>query len=343
MTLRRLLRNGFQNLARNSALVAVGLLTPAGTLAAAEFNWDMANEYNATSIHAEGDKLFAKVLAEKSGGKIAITHHFGGSIGFKSKDQLDAVGDGALPIADTYVGPLGGIDPMFLLPSLPFLASTAEEAKTLWEVAKPYYEMIFANNNQKLLYASPWPPSGIWAKNPVASIEDLKNLKIRTYDANGTITLKAAGAAPIQLSWADVVPQLSTGGIQAVLTSAEGGTNAKFWEHLDHFTEINYAMPLNMVHINQDTYDDLPSELQQAVLDAAAAASDHNWQAVIKRVEANYADMKANDTTVVSDVDKNYLKALSKAGNDALAQWLEKTGGSGKRILTEYRQRTGKE
>ncbi|NNE22777.1 MAG: TRAP transporter substrate-binding protein DctP, partial [Rhizobiales bacterium] len=91
---------------------------------AAEINWDMANEYNDTSIHAEGDKVFAKALEENSGGKIKITHHFGGSIGFKSKDQLDAVGDGALPIADTYVGPLGGINPMFLLPSLPFQAAT---------------------------------------------------------------------------------------------------------------------------------------------------------------------------------------------------------------------------
>ena len=114
-------------------------------------------------------------------------------------------------------------------------------------MARPHFERVFAKHDQILLYASPWPPSGIWAKQPVDNIGALKNLKIRTYDRNGTITLKAAGAAAVKLSWADVVPQLGTGGIQAVLTSAEGGVNAKFWEHLDHFTEINYAMPLSMV------------------------------------------------------------------------------------------------
>lgn len=304
--------------------------------ASAQIKWDMANEYNDTSIHAEGDKVFSSTLKKLTNGEIEITHHFGGSIGFKSKDQLDAVGDGALPIADTYVGPLGGIDPMFLLPSLPFLAKTTDQARKLLEVARPEYEKVFAANNQKLLYASPWPPSGIWAGKPVDSAGALAGLKIRTYDANGTITLKEAKAAPIQLSWADVVPQLSTGGIEAVLTSAEGGTNAKFWEHLSHFTEVNYAMPLNMVHINLDTWNDLSDAHKSAVLEAAKTAETHVWNLVTERVAGNYKDMKAAGMTVVTGVDPAFLDELNQAGSKARDEWLAKTGDKGKAILTTY-------
>jgi TRAP-type C4-dicarboxylate transport system substrate-binding protein len=317
------------------ALAMTLAAAPLDRPAAAEV-WDLANEYNATSIHAEGDVFFAEQLKERSGGAIEIVQHFGGALGYKSLDQFDAVADGAIPLADTYVGPLGGIDPMFLLPSLPFLAKTAAEARVLYEVARPYYDEIFANSNQKLLYSSPWPPSGIWAKRPVASLTELAGLKIRTYDANGTITLRAAGAAPIQLSWADVVPQLSTGGIDAVLTSAESGANAKFWEHLSYFTEINYAMPLNMLHINLDVFNGLSPELQQAVLDCAEATSERNWQAVLTRVEANYAEMEPNGITVVSSVPEDYLAALNEAGREALDDWLAKTGDKGKAILAAY-------
>lgn len=320
----------------HKALAGLALaILPFGA-SAAEIKWDMANEYNDTSIHAEGDRLFSTKLSEMTGGAIEITHHFGGSIGFKSKDQLDAVGDGALPIANTYVGPLGGIDPMFLLPSLPFLAKTADEARRLLDVARADYEAIFAANNQKLLWASPWPPSGIWAKKPVDSDAAITNLKIRTYDANGTITLQQAGAAPIQLSWADVVPQLSTGGIDAVLTSAEGGTNAKFWEHLSHFTEVNYAMPLNMVHINLDTWNDLSAEHQAAVLDAAKAAEDYVWEKVEARVAQNYSDMKAAGMTVVTGVSDDYLAELNAAGSKAREEWLAKTGTKGEAILQAF-------
>jgi len=325
---------------RLGGALALGLAAAPWGVAAAE-TWDLANEYNATSIHAEGDVFFADLLKEKSGGAIEIVPHFGGALGYKSLDQFDAVGDGAIPLADTYVGPLGGIDPMFLLPSLPLLAKTAEEAALLYEVAKPYYDEIFAASNQRLLYSSPWPPSGIWAKKPVASMAELANLKIRTYDANGTITLKAAGAAPIQLSWADVVPQLSTGGIDAVLTSAESGTNAKFWEQLSHFTEINYAMPLNMLHINLDVFDGLTPELQQAVVEAAEATSERNWQAVLKRVDENYAEMQQNGLTVVTDVPQDYLEALNEAGHEALDDWLAKTGEKGQAIIQAYTAKKG--
>ncbi len=324
------------------AAAVAALAFSAGSAVAEVVKWDMANEYPATSIHGEGDSRFAKLIEEKSKGQIVITLHFGASLGYKSKDQLDAVADGAIPIADTYVGPLGGIDPMFLLPSLPFLAATTDEARMLYEIAKPHYDKVFAANNQKLLYASPWTPSGIWAKRPVDGMGPLKNLKIRTYDANGTITLKAAAAAPIQLSWADVVPQLGTGGIDAVLTSAEGGVNSKFWEHLNHFTEINYAMPLNMVHINLDTFNGLSPDLKKAVLEAAEETSAVNWKGLDERRQRNYATMKSNGVTVVTGVSSAYLKALSDAGQGALDEWLSKTGGKGQAIIAEYRKKAGK-
>jgi len=137
------------------------------------------------------------------------------------------------------------------------------------------------------------------------------------------------------------VPQLSTGGIDAVLTSAESGTNAKFWEQLSHFTEINYAMPLNMLHINLDVFDGLTPELQQAVVEAAEATSERNWQAVLKRVDENYAEMQQNGLTVVTDVPQDYLEALNEAGREALDDWLAKTGEKGQAIIQAYTAKKG--
>ncbi len=328
-----------ERLMTTAAATGLGVAVCVGTASAGDIKWDMPNEYQATSIHGEGDRWFSKFLKDTTGGEIEIVHHFGGALGYKSAQQLDAVGDGAVPIADSYVGAFGGIDPIFLLPSLPFLARTTKEARTLFEVARPHFERVFAKHDQILLYASPWPPSGIWAKQPVDNIGALKNLKIRTYDRNGTITLKAAGAAAVKLSWADVVPQLGTGGIQAVLTSAEGGVNAKFWEHLDHFTEINYAMPLSMVHMNKDVFDGLPDNLKKAVKASADAANDRNWREVVTRQRVNYKTLEKNGVTVVTRVPPAYLTTLGKAGREALDDWYGKMGGDGEAIMAEYRKR----
>ena len=322
----------------NPLFSAMGLATAVfAAPVLAEVKWDMANEYQESSIHGQAQKVFTDTAMEASGGSIVITNHFGGSIGYKSKEHFDAVGDGALPIANTSMGQVAGIEPIFLLSSLPFLVGTADDAQLLWETARPAYEEVFARNNQVLLYASPWPPAGIWAKKEITSKDSLAGVKIRAWDASGTSTLINAGAAAIQMSWADVVPQLASGGIDGVLTSAEGGTNAKFWEHLSHFSALNYSMSLNMTHVNKDGWDALSDDQRAALQTAAAAASDAAWGALASRVSANYADMEANGITVVRDVPAEFLGLLSTAGEQVYADWLVKVGDVGQKILDDYR------
>ncbi len=139
-------------MSRGSAgLLMVALIFTAAPAAAQTITWQMANEYPATSIHGEGDQFFARELSERSSGRIAITHSFDAALGYRSRDLLEAVARGAVPVADMYIGALGDIHPIFLLPSLPFLAVTPEQARILNEVARPEYERVLARHNQKLL------------------------------------------------------------------------------------------------------------------------------------------------------------------------------------------------
>ncbi len=319
--------------------IAAALLTVTSLLplsAQAQTRMDFSNEYNASSIHAEGDMYFIEQVKALTQAEVEITLHTGGALGFKSADHFYAVSDNAIQIADTLAGTLSGIDPIFLLSSLPFLAENEDEAEALYKITRPYYEQIFADNNQVLLYASPWPASGIWAKKQVASPTDLEQLKIRTYDKNGTITLREAGASPVKLSWADVVPQLSTGGIEAVLTSAEAGANGSFWEHLNHYSAIQYAVPLNMVHMNKDEFDGLDKEQQQAILEAAKRTDEHNWQEVRSRVTENYLELAEHGVTIQNPVSPELSTALKNAAKLAIEQWLEAVGERGQTILTQF-------
>lgn len=323
-----------------TTLLATGaLLLGSQTVMAQSISWDLSNEYQAGSIHGQSAQAFADKLQELSDGDIRITLHHGSALGYKSLDHFDAVGDGALPLASSYVGPWGGIDSLFLVSSLPFLTPTARDVWELYQAAKPEYEKVLEENNQVMLFATPWPPSGIWANKPVDSMEALANLKIRTYDANGTITLREAAAAPIQLSWADVVPQLTTGGLDAVLTSADGGAAASLWEHQSHFTEVTYASPLQILHMNRDEYEMLTDEQREWVHEAAKVGEDYGWRALPMRVAENYEQMREHGMTIVEDVDPDFLAALSEAGATAIEQWKADVGERGEAILEDYEAR----
>lgn len=310
---------------------ALGLAAPAS----AQVAWDLANEYPPGSIHATTADTFIAELAAASGGEITVTAHHGAALGFRSVDHFDAVGDGAVPIASSFGGVWAGIDPVFLISSLPFLASSVEDNWALYEASKPYYAQVLEDANQVFLFASPWPPSGLWGDKPLDSVEAISGYRIRTFDANGTMTLRAAGASPIQVSWADVVPQLSTGALDGVLTSADGGAAAQLWEHQSHFTEVNYAMPLQFMHMNRDAYDSLTDAQREAVHAAAAAAEKQGWDLLAARVAENYATMTANGMTVVTEVPAEFLAGLASAAEESHAEWRTRFGAA-EELLQAY-------
>lgn len=319
-----------------TALLAAAVVSWCTPLSAQEFSWDLANEYGESSIMGVGDKVFIEAVKEKSGGTIKITPHYDGSIGYKSVDQFDAVGSGALDLGDTVMGSVAGIKPIFLLSSLPFIASSNADAKLLWEVGRPHYAKVFEENNQVLLWATPWPPSGIWANTPIISKNELAKLKIRAWDPSGVKTMSNTGATAVQISWADTVPQLASGAINAVLTSADGGASVKFWEFLNNFTAVNYSMALNMTHMNKDLYDSLTDEQRKIIRDAAQEASDAAWAELETRVAKNYTDMRANNVTITEEVPAEFIADLQKAGADVYTEWLAKVGDTGQKILDEY-------
>ncbi len=320
------------------ALSGLGLAVCLGSTAfvQAATRLDFSNEYNANSIHAQGDAHFIEQVRELTDGEVDITLHTGGALGFKSGDHFYAVADNAVQIADTLSGTMSGIDPIFLLSSLPFLVGSVDEARQLYEIARPHYDEVFEDNDQVLLYASPWPASGIWSREAVTSSEQLQNLKIRTFDRNGTETLRNAGAAPVSLSWADVVPQLATGGINAVLTSAEAGANASFWEHQQHFSGIQYAIPLNMVHMNRDAFESLSSDQQEALREAARRTDEHNWQAVRERTQSNYATLDEHSVTIHDPISADFQQALSDAASPVISGWQDDMGERGQEILEAF-------
>jgi TRAP-type C4-dicarboxylate transport system substrate-binding protein len=298
--------------------------------------WDMPTAQSATSLTGIADGIFSKALSEKTNGEINVTVHYGGSLGYKGKDHYDAVSTGAVVLADSYTGPFVGFDPIWQVSAIPFLTGSIDDAWLLYQATKKYYEAALAKDNQILLYTIPWTPSGIWANKSITTKADIENLKIRTFDPLGLMTFRAANAAPVTLGFSDVVPQLTTGGLDAVLTSEEGGFKNKFQDLLSHFVEINYASPLSVVHMNKDTWDGLSDSEKAAVTAAAKEAEEAVWSLAKTRVQENYKLMREAGITIVDDVPADFMDFLVSSSSDAINDWKAKVGERGDEVLKAY-------
>ncbi|MFH1153593.1 MAG: TRAP transporter substrate-binding protein [Pseudomonadota bacterium] len=318
-----------------SGIIIVCLLASGVAFADTSMKLDLNAIYGATSFHTMGAMEFAKSVKDYSGGSVDITVHAGGSLGFKGPELLKAVKDAQIPMSDILMGVVAGSEQVFGISSLPRLAASFEQARSLYNDCRPLYEAAAEKWNQKLLYAAPWPPSGLVTSTPVASAADIKGLKTRTYDKNGASFLQELGGSPLSLPWGEVYASLRTGMIDSVLTSAESTKNGKFWEVLSNFTNINYAFPLNMVTINLDYWKSMSKTQQDAVLKAAAETEKTQWHNAKAATDEALTVIKDNGFTIAEPTPELSAQ-MDKAAALIVAEFTEKADDKAKAVLKKY-------
>lgn len=316
--------------------VLVTLMLAGALTAYAQVQLDLATTYSGSNIHAESVRVFAERVAEATDGEVQITVHEGGALGLRDEDHFPAVADGIVPLANVLMGAAVGSEPIYGLSTLPFLVKDFAEAKLLHDIARPAYEAAAERYNQKLLFTAPWPPSGIHAQRPVTSYEDIAGLRIRTFDRNGTDVLNTAGANALVMSWGDVYPALATGTIDSVLTSAQSAVTASFWEVLSDYTRVNFAIPLNMITINLDTWNSLSSEQQDAIMEVAAVLEQERWQVAEDVMVSDEERLAAEGMTVITEISDEFAAALNADGILVASEWLESAGDTGQTILADF-------
>ncbi|MFK4765418.1 TRAP transporter substrate-binding protein [Desulfobaculum sp. SPO524] len=316
-------------------LLVLCLLLIAAPASAATVRMNCNAIYGPNNFHTKGAVSFAEKAKKYTDATVVIEVHPGGSLGFKGPELLKAVKDGTLPMSDILMGVVAGSDEVFGLSTIPLIVDSYDEAMRYYEACRPQYEKACRKWNQKLLYAAPWPRSGLYTKGPFEKLADIEGLKIRTYDKNGADFLKRADASPQSLPWGEVYSALSTGLIDSVLTSSVSGVDGKFWEVLNHFTKVNYAYPLNMLTINMDYWNALDAGQQKALMRAAKEVQKEQWAASRKAVEDSLKILAENGI-VITEMTPEVAAGLKAVADDMLKEFKKDARSGSLKALAAY-------
>ncbi len=331
-------------LTRRFALSAAAALLAPEVMAASPDRWTIVTEYPASAISGEGVAFFAATATGFSGGALDVQSQFDAPGGLRSAAMLEAVANGTVTAADAFTGALSGAAAIFQLWALPFLTRSATDTARLLSIARPSYEAALAARNLALLYATPWPPTGLWSRAPVSDVTALPGLRVRTYDSASTAVLAAVGAKPAQISFADALPRLRAGALDAVLSSGDGGAGARLWEILPHFTILDYAFPLSLAFCAERSLAALPWPVAEGVRHAARDTEARQFQAMSTRVNDNEARMRQNGVKIADTpslraaLQRAALQraALQRAAEPVIAAWAQTAGSDGRAILDAY-------
>lgn len=309
---------------------AVGLMASA---AQAE-KWDMPMAYSATNFHSATGAEFAKCITTGTGGDIEVVTHPSGSL-FKGGDIKRAIQTGQAPIGERLLSGHQNENAIFGVDSVPFLATSFDDAKKLWKAAKPTYTKILAEQGLTLLYAVPWPPQGLYFKKEVNAVADMKGIKFRSYN-NATARLaELTGMLPVQIEAAEISQAFATGVAESMVSSGSTGYDRKVWESLTHFYEVDAWLPRNYVMVNSDVWKGVDAANKNVILACAELAEyAGTWRAV------EYTTFTLNGLRAggmkVGPAGAGLTAELKEIGKTMTAEWLKAAGADGKAIVDAF-------
>ncbi len=307
----------------------------AGIGPAAAEKWDMPLAYPATNFHSENAAQFAQCVTDATGGGLEIVTHPNGAL-FAGNDIKRAVQTGQAPIGERLLSAHANENPLFGVDSIPFLATSFEDAEKLWDAAQPKVEELLDSQNLVYLYSVAWPPQGLYTKAPIASAADLNGVKFRAYNSATARIAELAGMQPVQIEAAELSQALATGVVDSFISSGATGFDSKVWEQLDHFYEVNAWLPRNTVFANKDAFEALPEDQRQAVQTCAAEAAERGLQMSTEYTVTTLKGL-ADNGMKVEKPSEQLVKDLEGYGETMTGEWLASAGENGKAIVDAYR------
>jgi len=277
---------------------------------------------------------WVRLVAERTDGRINMKVYPGAQLvaGEQTK-EFNAMRRGAIDMA---VGSTINWSPQIVemnLFSLPFLMPdyAAIDALTGGPVGERLFEIIRENGVEPLGWAENGFREVTNSKHPILTPADLEGLKMRVVGSplfNDTFT--ALGANPVQMSWADAKPALTTGAVDGQENPLTIYTIAKMHEvGQQYVTTWHYVADPLIFGVSHKAWNDFTPEDQEIVRQAAIDAGQVGIEAARKGLtdgdQSLIESIESNGVTVTALTDEQ-RQAFVDATRDVYNAWKEKIG-----------------
>lgn len=208
---------------------------------------------------------FAEAIEEASGGALKVEHYAGGTLGKSPVQQLSMVENGVTDIAEVVTAYTPGRFPELAIFELPFLAKNNAEAGL---AALHMYEKGLLSGFDDLHLAGIIisGPYGISAAKPLATLEDLKGLRLRAAGPIQTAMVQALGAVPVgNIPAPQIAENISRGLIDGTLMAPGNLYNFRIADAAKyHLFDLELGSVAVVFPIRKEAYDNLSGDAKTA-------------------------------------------------------------------------------
>jgi len=316
---------------------ALLILTATGSRAATVWECYVYNPV-ATQPSVEAMQRLIDAVKQKTNGDLTINLHLGGSLPIKADGITAAVSDGVVQLGDD--GFATGTIPITGVMRLPMLLQSYQDLDKAMAILRPHLDGAYGKRGIVVLGQYSYPFQVIWGRKKIASLADIKGLKLRVTSVEQGEFIRRFGGISLTIGAPDVAAALDRGLVEGVLTASSGGGLA--WHDL---LKYRYAFPTSYVNstivVNQEALEKLPPATQQILRNAGAEAAD--WATVeMKKQEDEITARFAKEGMVLADATPDDIKEATEKLKPYWDEWAAKHSAEVVSILKDIRAAVGR-
>jgi TRAP-type transport system periplasmic protein len=298
---------------------ALLLAAPAGVAAQTrttpEFTLRTAHYFKEDHPWHKGLLFFAKKVNDDSKGRIQIDIFPGGILGSEAQ-MMQFVKDGSLDfvVSDPSAGaPFAKELDFFALPFL--FRDYAHWQKSLdGAPGAQYAKLIEDKTGIKILgYWGGSSRNVLSTKKPVLSMDDMKGFRLRLISSPLKVNVwKAVGAVPTPIAFMETYLAMKSGVVDGMENESVAVLDMKFYEPAPYIARTEHEFTVRPMFMSKKTFDKLPPDLQQVVINAAREATVYERKVELDAGGAAETAMQANFGVKFNTIDKAPFKAATK-------------------------------
>ena len=215
-------------------------------------------------------KKIGEIVSQKTNGKYNVKV-FGNSALGSEKDTIEQVKIGAIDMVRVNIANFLTMAPETQTVSLPFIFRSKEHHLAV--INGPIGDKILASLEKVGYIGLAMYDSGarsLYAKKPIKNLNDTKGMKIRVQPSDLWVDLvKAMGATPTPIPYAEVYMALKTGLVDAAENNYPSFDTAKHFESAQYYSETFHVMSPEVLVFSKKIWDTLKPEEQKNIRKAA--------------------------------------------------------------------------
>jgi TRAP-type C4-dicarboxylate transport system substrate-binding protein len=232
--------------------------------------------------HPQYEKLdmiyYTELIPKRSGGRITVKGSTWSELGLTGYEIVRMARQGQLDIGNSPLTYIAQDVPVLDAADLAGLNPTVEQARKVFDALKPAVNKELEKYNIKIVGSNPYPAQILFCRHPMRELADLKGRKVRTFGPTLNDLMKAVGATPVSLAYAETYSALERGVVDCAITGSGSGNAAKWYEVTTHQYTLPLSWAVSGYYTNLAWLNKLPPDVRKFVEDTWREIEEKQWQ-----------------------------------------------------------------